>query len=372
MTPLARSIAGIVGAAVCGMTGGSACWADEAIPVWSPAQVSDASDRAYEPTAIRLIDHADHAIAMAMYLIQETRDDRHPVNRLLKDLVDAAQRGIRVELYLNTRFQGGHLDLKSRWLTRLRAAGGQVVALPVRRRLHDKLLIVDERYVLEGSTNWSVEALKNNWESDTLMDAPALAQQKLARLHRLGEAQAEESTRQLPDTPLPETATFPAAWLARGGVFPRLVSAGDERGMDLLLLLVRLSAWRHESAFPVPLEPMAIDLGMPGSWSETALRRQVIKALRRLRARAKVVDVTFAHGQDAWVRFPEVEGPTVTVPVEALQPARLAREPAAVTYLTLLGPDAATLPLNDLQQRTGVSAALLRRAQRALSGAPAG
>ena len=345
--------------------------ADEAVPVWSPAQVSDASDRAYEPTAIRLVDHAERSIAMAMYLIQETRDDRHPVNRLLKDLVDAAQRGVHVELYLNTRFQGARADLKTRWLTRLRAAGGQVTALPAHRRLHDKLLIVDERYVLEGSTNWSVEALKNNWESNTLMDAPALAQQKLARLRRLGEAQAQAAVQQLPDTPLPETAALPAAWLARGGLLPRLVSAGDEREADLLLLLVRLSAWRHESAFAVPLAPIALDLGMPGSWSETALRQQVLKTLRRLQSRATGLEVAFTRGQDAWVRFPETEGPAVTVPMEVLQPARLVREPAVTTYLTLLGADAATLPLKDLQQRTGLPPALLRRAQRALAGAQA-
>jgi len=372
MTPTLRTITGIIGvAAACGAPP-SACWAEEAVPVWSPAQVSEASDRAYEPTAIRLMDHAERSIAMAMYLIQETRDDRHPVNRLLKDLVEAAQRGVHVELYLNTRFSGGRVDLKSRWLTRLRAAGGQIIALPAHRRLHDKLLIVDERYVLEGSTNWSVEALKNNWESDTLMDAPALAQQKLARLHRFGEAQQAAVAQQLPDTPLPDTAPLPAAWLARGGPIPRLVAAGDEQGMDLLLLLVRLSAWRHEPAFSVPLDPMALDLGMPGAWDAAARRRQMLKVFRRLRARIKAVEITVTRGEDVWVRLPDDGGPTVIVPMDALQPARLAREPAVVTYLTLLGSGVAALPLKDLQQRTGLSAGLLRRAQRALSGAPAG
>lgn len=46
--------------------------------------------------------------------------------------------------------------------------------LKYRRRLHDKLIIVDERYVVDGSTNWSISALRDNYESATLIIAAAL------------------------------------------------------------------------------------------------------------------------------------------------------------------------------------------------------
>jgi len=164
--------------------------AEEAPPpelTFVEARVADASDRAYEPAAIRLIDHAERSVAMSMYLVRESEDERHPVNRLLNDLVEAARRGVRVELYLNTRFKGGDPAkiLETPALNRLRAAGGQVTGLPAHRRLHDKLLIVDERYILEGSTNWSISALMANWESNTLIDSPPLAKQKLRRVRQM-------------------------------------------------------------------------------------------------------------------------------------------------------------------------------------------
>lgn len=341
--------------------------ADEAVPLWVPAQVSDASDRAYEPTAIQLIDHAERSIVLSMYIIQETHDDRHPVNRLLSDVVEAARRGVRVELYLNTKFDGATLELTTPWLTRMKAAGGQVVPLPGSQRLHDKLLIVDERYVLEGSANWSAQALKQNWESNTLVDSPVLAARKLARVRQFVDLQQQDADARRPEAPLPETVAIPVAWLSRGGALPRLVAASDERGADLLLLLARLRAWRGAEEFAVPLEPMAFDLGLPGAWAATARRRQIIKALRRLRAHTKAFEIRFTRSRDAWVRFTSIDGPSLPVPTARLQPVRLAQASAAATYLELLSrldPETTVLRLRDLRARTGLSQGVLRRALR--------
>ena len=151
--------------------------------IWVQAQVADASDRAYEAVAIDLIDHAASSIALGMYYLKEGEDDRHPVSRLLRDLLEAAKRGVQVGVYLNTKFSGeGIARLDTPWLTRLQAAGAKVTLFPPVRRWHGKLLIVDERYVLEGSANWSVEAITTNGESNTVMDSPPLARQKLAHL----------------------------------------------------------------------------------------------------------------------------------------------------------------------------------------------
>src|SRR3989338_787344 len=94
--------------------------------LWSPAQVADASDRAYEPTAIRLIDAAASSVVLAMYHIQDSQDPRHPVNRLLNDLVEAARRGVAVEVYLNLVFAGrDERGLRAPWAARLRGAGAR-------------------------------------------------------------------------------------------------------------------------------------------------------------------------------------------------------------------------------------------------------
>lgn len=343
-------------------------------PVFVEAQVADASDRAYEPAAIWLIDQAKQSAALSIYLVRESEDDRHPVNRLLQDLLEAARRGVRVELYLNTRFKGSDPEkiLETPALKRLKEAGAQVTGLTANRRLHDKLLIVDERWVLEGSTNWSVEALKTNWESNTLIDSPPLAKQKLHRLRRRTAGPKEEAPAVRENPPPPKTLEIPAAWIDRGGVLPRMVSSGDERAFDTLLLLLLESAAQGSSEFFVNLEELGLDAGLPEDWDDTDVRRQMIKTLRKLREeRGTGVAVNFTHGKDAWVKLTLPEGPAVTVSLDWIEPALLAGTPAAVSYLKLFdlalqkeGLQLTGLTQRELARRTGLNEKLLRRALR--------
>ena len=46
---------------------------------------------------------------------------------------------------------------------------------------------------------------------------------------------------------------------------------------------------------------MALSLGMPRSWKDTALRRQVIKSLKKLQNRYHLINVKFFYGRDAYV-----------------------------------------------------------------------
>ena len=354
---------------------GRAAAADSA-PAFVEGRVADASDRAYEPAAIRLIDQAKQSVVMSMYLLREGEDDRHPVNRLLRDLLEAAHRGVRVELYLNTRFKGAHPEkiLETPGLKRLKGAGARVTGLSPYRRLHDKLLIVDERYVLEGSTNWSIEALKVNWESNTLIDSPPLAREKLNRLRLLAAGPKEAAPAVRGRRPLPRTLEMPAAWIRRGGILPRMVSSGDERAFDTLLFLWLEMAAQGSPEFFVNLEELGLDAGLPESWDDSAVRRQMIKVLRKLKNNnPKLVDLKFTHGKDVWVKLTAPEGPTVTVPTDLIEPASAARTPAAVTYLRLLdlalqqeGLRLTELTQRELGRRTGLSGKPLRRALRAL------
>lgn len=56
--------------------------------IWVPAQMADASDRAYEPTAIHLIDHAEGAAAVH----DLTLDDLHARTGLSTQLLSRARR----------------------------------------------------------------------------------------------------------------------------------------------------------------------------------------------------------------------------------------------------------------------------------------
>jgi len=98
---------------------------------------------------------------------------------LLGDLLEARKRRVKVTLYLNTRFKNTGKEpervIKDPEFKRLKDAGCVIRLVPPRYRLHDKLIIVDGRYVVESSLNWSISALRGNFESATLIDSRGLA-----------------------------------------------------------------------------------------------------------------------------------------------------------------------------------------------------
>lgn len=345
--------------------------------LWVPAQVADASDRAYEPLAIHLIDHATSSILLAMYYLREGDNDRHPVNLLLNDLREAAQRGVKVEVYLNTKFAGDAVaSLDTPWVTRLRKAGVKVTAFNPSRRWHGKLLIVDERYVLEGSTNWSIEALKSNGESNTIIDSPPLARQKLARVREWGVPLPKAPVEAPVVPPVPETVNVPTAWLERDGVMTQMVTRDDERGFDVLMLLLRrAAAVEAEPEFPVDPELLSKELALPAAWTNFRQRNEILKVFERLKSRTGTLEFKLiGYGEDVWVRLIFPESQRVTMPTKLLEPDRLTRQSAAATYLALLdvvlraegGAGVHDTSLVVLQERTGLTTKLLGRARKEL------
>lgn len=355
---------------VCGVAGAEPPRAEV---IWLPAQVADASHRAYEPIAIQLIDQATSSIALAMYYLREGEHERHPINRLLNDLLEAAGRGVRVELYLNTKFPAGPpAALQTPWLARLESGGVAVTRLAPTGRWHGKLLIVDERYVLEGSANWSVEALKTNGESNTLMDSPPLARWKLTRLRAW--AAPPEHPAEPVERVWPETIAFPSAWLAPKGLLSQMVTRDDERGCDALLAMARYAAAEGADEFFISLEALSDELSLPTDLANARRRLEIRRVLDRLRQRYALVEFQISYGEDAWVRLHQPEGPRVTLPMALLAPERLAGQELAVTYLALLaeqlrqeeGVVLETLTLEQLAARTGLSKKVLSQARREL------
>ena len=277
---------------------------------YSPAQVRDISDRAYEPAIIELLDQAQKSIVISMYNISLGAQERNPITFLLQDLVQARQRKVEVTFYLNTNFreidQEPHQLIRSPFFKKLVDAGCVFHLLPSRLRLHDKLIIVDSRFVVEGSTNWSISALKSNRESATLIDSPELAKVKLLRLKMLPltiEPKEKEVHKASYLENLPDSIVIPKLLLLNERYFPKMITAKDYRGLDLYLLLLAHSQIISKPGFFVDLESMALSLGIPVSWLDFGLRRQVIRSLKKLKDNYGLISVKFFHGKDAWVEL---------------------------------------------------------------------
>jgi len=275
------------------------------------AKVADISDRRYEPAVIELLDSAEQSIIISMYILKPSTA---PVALLVKDLTEALQRGVKVEIYLNTRFQSDSDFELGAHLKTLQKSGAVLYLVSSHRLLHDKLIIVDERFVIEGSVNWSVSALKNNYESAVIIDSPELAKEKLTRMRNFllaGEEGKEPDKR--PDRPvvkpeLPDILRIPRALVEEKEFLSRMLTTEDERAITAYLLLIAESARQDSDEFFLSLEDFARELRVPATWTDTDKRRQIIKTLKKLSSRYLLIKADFTHGKDAWIKLEKLPG----------------------------------------------------------------
>ena len=278
-------------------------------------KLTDLPDRKYEKALIEILDNAKESIVISMYGISLGSGRKNPVRLLLNDLLEARLRGVSVTMYLNTRFrdtdgsEGSFIG--SPIYKDLEKSGCKIYLIPPSRKFHDKVIIVDNRYVVVGSTNWSNSALRRNFESNTLIDSPCHAQEKLKRLK--GVLKFIKSNSKISNTPvyledLPEELSIPREPLVNKRYFSRMVRVQDKRVFDLYLLLLAHSQLMGKEGFFINLEDMALSLELPDTWDYTALRRQVIRSLKRLEERYNLISVKFLYGKDAFVKLRDMQG----------------------------------------------------------------
>jgi hypothetical protein len=349
--------------------------ADDPKNEFYPAKVRDISDRAYEPTVIGLLDNAKESIVMSMYIVNV--QEKGPVRLLVNDLEEALDRGVSVEIYVNTHIERGattYSDIE-RPLEHLTKKGGKIYKFSSSYRLHDKLIIVDSRYVVDGSMNWSVSAIKSNYESAVLIDSPELAKVKLMRLRTFpleGDPKEEKPRPDRPKSlePLPAGTVVSVSneLLANRRYFPEMLRQSADRDMNAYLLLLAESVRLGRKEFFIVLEDMAVSLGMSPGWSDTALRRQMIKDLRVLQDKYGLIDVDFSYGKDAWVELAELTGPSFNVDGAFLDPKNLVSKSHPAKYVSLIkalleseGSSLDSVPVSELSKRFGISIFSIRK-----------
>jgi len=95
-------------------------------------------------------------------------------NRAIENaLADVARAGVKVALKVD-RSQTSSRD-QAALLARLGEAGPTVEVFQSRALLHDKFAIVDDRWIITGSFNWTARAERQNRENVLIFDCPALA-----------------------------------------------------------------------------------------------------------------------------------------------------------------------------------------------------
>lgn len=124
----------------------------------------------------RLMAGAQRRVWCALYVVRPDGDG--PVQGLLEALAAAAARGIDVRIALDagpdpvTKVDDGRNQAAAQWLS---AHGVRVVWDEPRTTTHLKVVVVDGRWVVAGSHNWTRAALTANRELSLLVDDQAAA-----------------------------------------------------------------------------------------------------------------------------------------------------------------------------------------------------
>ncbi len=332
---------------------------------WVRARVREASDRSYSDAVLPLLEQARKEIVVSLYLIEpeDSGGPGHPVNRLLESIFAARRRGVHVQIYLNTNFRfRPKTDVgKGKYFERLLEAGTELTALLPGKRLHDKLIVIDGRYVVEGSMNWSVSALASNYESVSIIDSPAHARKKLERIERFTQPPPpSERQRDRPLLSVPETVEISKVLFDKTRL-PRMIRESDARTFDLYLLLLGQAAARGKRELDLDLETLGRALALPSGWNRSTIRRQVIKVLRKLADHYALLEVEFPYARDAQIRLKQFLGGRVQIPGWLFDPDYLGQNSSPVTFLALAGEffkkegvAIDSVPATELEKRFGI------------------
>lgn len=130
--------------------------ADNVQPLFSPGSGDE---------IIGMIRGAQHDIDLEMYVFTDPA--------LAKELTDAAARGVRVRVILESRVTASNLDAIA---AALRAGGVEVRWASTTYQLtHAKMMVVDGKVVLVGSINFSKAAQNKNREAAAIVSGPDVA-----------------------------------------------------------------------------------------------------------------------------------------------------------------------------------------------------
>jgi len=144
-----------------------------------PAEdVQFVADAQYFQVAKKMIQEAKHSIQVMMF--EMGYYDQHPdtpSNLLIKDLIDAKKRGVKVQVILEAREGEDRTTRRNRHTGKILSEGGvEVIYDSLSKTTHAKLMVVDGGLTLLGSTNWTYYALTSNNEASVLVRSKEVAQ----------------------------------------------------------------------------------------------------------------------------------------------------------------------------------------------------
>jgi phosphatidylserine/phosphatidylglycerophosphate/cardiolipin synthase-like enzyme len=141
----------------------------------------------YFQAAQKMIREAKQSIFVMMF--EMGYYDNHPgtpSNLLIKELIEAKKRGVKVEVILEVREGEDRTTKRNRRTGKALSEGGvEVIYDPLFKTTHAKLMVVDGKLTLVGSTNWTYNALTDNNEVNVLIRSKEVAKEMIDYFNRV-------------------------------------------------------------------------------------------------------------------------------------------------------------------------------------------
>jgi len=135
-------------------------------------QAISLTDRDYFPTVHHLFNSSNVSIHMVMFSMNYYPDYPDSLaNYLIEDLMEASERGIDVKIITD------QFDTEKPVLSMLSETGINIKYDSKDTTTHGKLIIIDSKIVIVGSTNWSYYSIEKNHEANLIINSEEIAKQ---------------------------------------------------------------------------------------------------------------------------------------------------------------------------------------------------
>jgi len=266
--------------------------------------ITDISDNKYFAAVSQELKEAKKSIYVAMYSIYiDPSNPQSPQSLLVQELIDAKNRGLIVKVYLDKSMPFGELagleGLQAKneaayWF--LFQAGVDVWYVVPGLRLHDKIIIIDEKIVISGSPNWSYSSLTRNSENADLIRSPEYASIKLENLNQL------KVIKEPPVEPAYlRKLKVSNQFLLTKGLAPRMVNKSQNTLFDLYLFLVKESRDKNLLEFTIDYEKTAPVVGLSAKHWRSPY--EINRLLRKLNQEYKLINVEFKRDSPARIKL---------------------------------------------------------------------
>jgi len=270
----------------------------------APVDAADISNRLYLDAVSREIDNAKSEIMVAMYsLYIDLYDKENPVQSLTNSLVAAKKRGVKITVFLDADSENNQA---CRFLQNNQI---DVYFIKPSITMHAKLIVIDGETVIEGSSNWTRNALTKNFESDSLIKGKEFAAGKSAFFTKL-----KENSTLAPVILVPAGINVPTALLDDPKLTARMVIDNDGRAFDFYLLLLKHAASAPGVPYTIGYRELSGLLGY-GANAKFLNYARIDKLLTRLKDKYGLIDYQGDHKSGVAITLKPLIGETFSLPL---------------------------------------------------------